>query len=132
MADEKEGIISSTKPYSDALIVYSRASTIHGVYYIFEKGRWAVERILWGIVVIVAMVLAIYWSITAYNKWRDDPIMTTISTNGLPIQRIPFPSITICAQGINNLVQLSNIFLTQFKNYVLNTLYLSKSIITIF
>ena len=109
MADEKEGIISSTKPYSDAVIGYSRASTVHGVYYIFEKGRWAVERILWGIVVIIAIALAIYWSITAYNKWRDDPIITTISTNGLPIQRIPFPSITICAQGNIDLVWVLNI-----------------------
>jgi hypothetical protein len=88
MAHEKEGIINSTKQYSDPLIGYGRASTVHGVYYFFEKNRWAVERILWGIVVIWAMVLAIYWSITAYNKWRDDPIITTISNNGMPMQYI--------------------------------------------
>ena len=100
MADDTEEIIKSTKPYSKTLTEYGRASTPHGVSYIFENGRWGVERVLWGIIVIFSIILAVYWSTTAYKEWQDEPITTTLATNGMSIQDVPFPSITICAQGI--------------------------------
>ena len=99
MEDGKEGIISSTKPYEDAAVGYGRASTIHGVFYVFEQGRWAVERVCWVIILIIAICLAVWWSLVAYGRWQDDPITITMATNALPIQNIPFPSITICPQG---------------------------------
>ena len=106
MEDGKEGIISSTKPYEDAVIGYGRASTVHGVYYVFEQGRWAVERVIWGVIIIVAICLAIWWSLVAYDRWQDDPVTITMATNALPIQNIPFPSITICPQGIWDIDQI--------------------------
>ena len=99
MEDGKEGIISSTKPYSDAVVGYGRVSTVHGVFYVFEQGRWAVERVAWTIVLFVAIFLAVWWSLVAYGRWQDDPITITMATNALPIQKVPFPSITICPQG---------------------------------
>ena len=105
MEDGKEGIISSTKPYSDAVVGYGRVSTVHGVFYVFEQGRWAVERVAWIIVLFVAIFLAVWWSLVAYGRWQDDPITITMATNALPIQKIPFPSITICPQGNGYLYQ---------------------------
>ena len=99
MDDCKEDKINTRKPYTKTLIEYASASTTHGIAYIFERGRWTFERIFWIIVVIIAIVFAINWSITAYENWQNDPVLTTIATTGLPIQDIPFPSITICAQG---------------------------------
>ena len=100
MEDGKEEIIGSAKPYEDAVIGYGRVSTVHGVYYVFEQGRWAVERVVWGVILIVAICLAIWWSLVAYDRWKDDPITITMATNSLPIQNIKFPSITICPQGM--------------------------------
>ena len=99
MEDSKEGIISSTKPYSDAVVGYGRVSTVHGVFYVFEQGRWAVERVAWILIIFVAIFLAVWWSLVAYGRWQDDPITITMATNALPIQKVPFPSITICPQG---------------------------------
>ena len=52
------------------------------------------------VIVIVAICLAIWWSLVAYGRWKDDPIAITMATNALPIQNIKFPSITICPQGM--------------------------------
>ena len=38
-------------------------------------------------------------SYTIYDEWQDHPVLTTIGTTGLPIERVKFPSITICGQG---------------------------------
>ena len=88
------------KPFTKTVLEYSSASTIHGISYIFETGRLIFERIFWGLVVVIAIILALTWSITAYKNWQNDPVLTTIATTGLPIENVPFPSITICAQGI--------------------------------
>ena len=107
MEDGKEGIISSTKPYEDAVVGYGRVSTVHGVYYVFEQGRWAVERVVWIIILIIGICLAVWWSLVAYGRWQDDPISITMATNALPIQRVSFPSITICPQGIIELININ-------------------------
>ena len=92
--------LKDSRPFSKTLVGYATASTTHGIYYIFERGRWILERFLWIFVVLIAILLAVSWSWKAYKKWEDDPMITSIATTGLPIQKIPFPSITICAQGV--------------------------------
>ena len=100
MEDCKDPGSKNPNPLGKTLVEYSNASTTHGIYYIFEGGRWILERLLWLLVVLVAIMLALTWSWWAYEKWQDDPMLTTIATTGLPVHKIPFPSITICAQGI--------------------------------
>ena len=92
--------LKDSRPFSKTLVGYANASTTHGIYYIFERGRWILERFLWIFVVLISILLAVTWSWNAYKKWEDDPMITSIATTGLPIQKIPFPSITICAQGV--------------------------------
>ena len=100
MDDCKDERKKASRPYSKTLFEYAAASTTHGIFYIFEKGRLILERVFWIIVVIIAVVIAVTWSFMAYEKWQEDPILTTVSTTGLPVKNVPFPSITICAQGI--------------------------------
>ena len=99
MDDYTDNRFKTSRPLSKTLFEYANAATTHGIFYIFESGRWILERIFWVIVVIIAILLAVTWSWWAYDKWEDEPMLTTIATTGLPIQTIPFPSITICAQG---------------------------------
>lgn len=35
----------------------------------------------------------------SYNDWETRPVLTTISSTGFPISKIPFPSVTFCSQG---------------------------------
>ena len=99
MDDCKDERTKPSRPFTKTLFEYAAGSTTHGISYIFEKGRLILERVFWIIVVIIAVVFAVTWSFMAYEKWQEDPVLTTISTTGLPVQDVPFPSITICAQG---------------------------------
>lgn len=100
MDNDSDERIKPSRPFSKTLIEYSSSSTTHGIFYIFERDRLVLERVLWFAVVIIAIMFAVSWSLLAYYEWQDVPMLTTISTTGLPIQDVPFPSITICAQGL--------------------------------
>ena len=66
---------------------------------------------------ILALVFAISLSITAYNNWKDDPVLTSVGTTGHPIEKISFPSITICPQGSANEIIDAALF-KQFERYL--------------
>ena len=75
-------------PYYKTLHEYASGSTAHGISYIFEEDRCFLERILWAIVVCVVLLFAITISINAYHNWKDNPILTSVKTTGLPIEKI--------------------------------------------
>ena len=108
MEDYTDNRFKTSRPLSKTLCEYGNTATTHGIFYIFESGRWILERIFWVIVVIIAILLALNWSWRAYQQWEDEPMLTTIATTGLPIQEIPFPSITICAQGESEIKKNKN------------------------
>ena len=81
---------------------YGAATTIHGIQYIFEPERFSCERLLWVVLVGIGMGVAILFSAQIYTDWKNDPVLTTIGTTGLDIQKMEYPSITICAQGAVN------------------------------
>ena len=102
---------------------YAAGTTVHGITYIFHRDRPLIERynlllpastkifpiskvisarLMWVVVVGLAVFFALDLSISAYGNWRSNPVLTTVWTTGHPIEKIPFPSITICAQGSVN------------------------------
>jgi hypothetical protein len=80
---------------------YSEHSTIQGVIYIFQTNQTQVGKVFWSIVTIAMIILGTYWSICAYQDWKENPVVTTIKTSALPIREISFPAVTICGQGMN-------------------------------
>jgi hypothetical protein len=81
---------------------YSEHSTIQGVIYIFQTNQTQVGKVFWSIVIIAMIILGTYWSICAYQDWKENPVVTTIKTSALPIREISFPAVTICGQGMNS------------------------------
>ena len=81
---------------------YADATTIHGIPYIFEEGRLAVERLLWILIVLGATAFSVFFSYRIWEGWQEDPVLTSVSTTGYPIELMEYPSITICAQGAVN------------------------------
>ena len=105
------------KPYTKTVYEYASVCTPHGISYIFEADRWPLERGLWIVVVCIFTGLAISWSVSAYRHWQDYPILTSVATTGYPIEKVPFPSITICAQGAANDIVDAALF-KQFERYL--------------
>ena len=98
--DDNTGKDEETKePISKTIYEYADVATTHGIYYIFEAGRLVFERVFWIIVVILALIFAIGLSVSAYDNWKANPVLTSVGTTGYPIERVTFPSITICPQG---------------------------------
>ena len=89
----------SDGPVSKTLKEYGGATTIHGIPYILEDCRRVFERFLWVFLVITSGFYTSYNSYKIYCDWQNDPVTTTIGTTGLNIEKIDYPSITICAQG---------------------------------
>ena len=117
-AEEDEADKNNNKgPIAKTTYEYADNATIHGIFYIFETGRLLFERIFWIIVVLLALAFAIGMSVSAYNNWKANPVLTSVGTTGYPIEKIKFPSITICPQGSANQIIDAALF-KQFERYL--------------
>ena len=78
---------------------YAENATVHGIAYVLERHAVIFSKIFWLLVFLTLVGGALFTIIKAYLNWQDDPVVTTVSKTGLPIQEIDFPSITICGLG---------------------------------
>ena len=90
---------SARKRIVDTTKEYSSSTTIHGMAYLFGDHISGVERLLWAVVVFLALYFAAYQVSNLYNEWQENPVATTLETVALPIEEIEFPAVTICPQG---------------------------------
>ena len=83
---------------------FASSTTIHGIAYIFDRALKVLDKVLWFLVVCFGAGVAIYMSLDAWNTWKDAPVLTSVSSTGLPLRKIDFPAITICSQGLIQVV----------------------------
>ena len=112
-----EEVSKAKRPYIETVREYSASTTIHGISYLFDRENRALDRLFWVVVVLVAIYGASTFSYDAYISWQDHPVITSIGTTGLPIERVKFPSITICAQGTAKEIVDAALF-KQFNEYL--------------
>ena len=62
---------------------------------------------------IAGLVLACYLCYPIFKKYRDEPVLTTVSTTSFPVWNIDFPAVTICN---NNKVIASRVTAAVKKN----------------
>ena len=115
--EEEEDKGAAKGPFFQTVHEYAEVATTHGIYYIFESGRLVLERVFWVIVVILALLFAIGLSVSAYDNWKANPVLTSVGTTGYPIEKVAFPSITICPQGSANEIVDAALF-KQFHHYL--------------
>ena len=89
----------SMRQFKKTLKAYGGLSTVHGVPYILDEGQHPLEKMLWIFLVGIGCWVVAYLSLKIYDDWQANPVITTVSTTGYSIKNIPYPSITICAQG---------------------------------
>ena len=61
---------------------YAANTTIGGISYIFDGALLILERLLWLVVFVVLVILAVYWSLEAYQQWKESPVLTSVKTTG--------------------------------------------------
>ncbi|CAB4059014.1 ASICN [Lepeophtheirus salmonis] len=99
---------------------YAEVSTGHGIRYIFEDKGNGLTRFIWATMVIGFIVISSIISKDAYDDWGNNPILTSVATTGLPIEKIQFPAITLCNQGnVKEVTQ--NVIKFRLDKYIQNT-----------
>lgn len=82
----------------DFFIDYCSNTTIHGIRYFTERKRHWTEKCWW----LIAMTLAVWFCGTSiqnvWAKWCNNPVTMNMNEKLLPIQTIPFPTVTICPE----------------------------------
>ncbi|XP_045454262.1 pickpocket protein 28-like [Melitaea cinxia] len=100
-------IIFSTQKKSSRLVNFYRSlcqdmreylltSTLHGLRYIGEKKLTWLERFFWLIAFGSSLICAGFFILNVYAKWRMSPMIVSINPENMPLNKLPFPAITIC------------------------------------
>ena len=116
----KKRIVETTKDYSSA-------TTIHGITYLTGDDTTALERLLWLVVVILAVLFATYQVGKLYKDWQDDPVVTTLDTVALPIEEIEFPAVTICPQGSRHQI-IDSVLFKQLQKFIKRKAYSQENL----
>ncbi|KAF5300625.1 hypothetical protein FQA39_LY11086 [Lamprigera yunnana] len=92
---------------------YCGSTSIHGIQYLGERGRYLIERLVWVLNMIIVTTLCSILIAKMYNKWKTSPVLVSFATTESSIDTIPFPSITICPQLKSNpeIYNFTNVFL---------------------
>ncbi len=64
------------------------------------------ERLAWGLVTLCGMSLAAIFTWQLVLRRERSPTLTTVETTAMPISRVEFPTINLCASGIVNMGRL--------------------------
>ena len=113
-ADQKK---SAGKKINETVNEFAKATSIHGCPYIVHHRNSGLERLLWIIVVGLALTFTAYQVATLYEEWQDEPVMTTLETVAEPIENIKFPAVTICPQGSRQEI-IDAVLFRQLKEYI--------------
>eukprot|EP00094_Tigriopus_californicus_P002100 TCALIF_02024-PA protein Name:"Similar to Nach Sodium channel protein Nach (Drosophila melanogaster)" AED:0.08 eAED:0.09 QI:38/0.85/0.37/1/0.28/0.5/8/0/589 len=89
---------------------YCGAASIHGLTYIAEEGRPIWENLLWVFLCIASAVVCVLLCLPIWNKWKDSPTYTTVSSTNFPVWEIDFPAFTVCSNEKIILKNLEHIY----------------------
>ncbi|KAM3957840.1 pickpocket protein 28-like [Aphomia sociella] len=77
---------------------YASNTTLHGMRYIADKTLTVVERLFWLLTFILSIALCFLLIRAVWIKWQTSPVIVSFSEKFVPVEMVPFPSITICPE----------------------------------
>ena len=114
---DSNGGMSLHKEIRQAFNSYASATTIHGISYLSNENS-KIERFLWLVVVVAAMMFTLLQTTTLYADWQNEPVIRTLDSI-IPITDVEFPAVTICPQGTIDRA-LDAVLFKQLKEYIAN------------
>ena len=98
---------------------YSSVSTIHGLRYVSDRKHSACGRAFWIVSLGIALASTSFQVVNIWNEWFDDPVVTSLNTISLPVEKIEFPAVTLCPQGSTADI-MDNFLFHQFEEWLIN------------
>jgi hypothetical protein len=80
---------------------FSQQSSIGGFAYIFSNLVVKADRFFWLIICTLFGCLAIFLTINTYQDWRENQVITTLSSTSKPVSDLKFPTVTFCSPGLH-------------------------------
>ncbi|XP_053603999.1 pickpocket protein 28-like [Plodia interpunctella] len=77
---------------------YLENSTLHGLKYTTVKGIHLAERIFWVVTFLLSLGMCLWLIHKVWHKWETSPVIVSFSEKIVPVEKVPFPSLTICPQ----------------------------------
>ena len=77
----------------DLFHTFSSTSTLHGMSFLGTTRNWF-SKVIWIFIVLGGLVLSIIGIDQCVKGWESNPVITSVWQ--VPIESIPFPSVTIC------------------------------------
>ena len=111
---------SARKRIVDTVKQYFSVATIHGLAYLCGNQISRAERLLWALIVLLALYFATYQVSNLYSDWQENPVVTTLDTVAYPIDEIDFPAVTICPQGSRQEI-MDLVLFRQLTEYIRNS-----------
>ena len=85
---------------------FSKHTSIGGFAYIFSNLVVKVDRFFWLFICTLFGCFATFLTINTYQDWRENQVITTLSSTSKPVSELEFPTVTFCGAGLHiDLVQ---------------------------
>ena len=107
---------SARKKVAETIIEFAESTTIHGLAYMVDR-KHSPWRPAWVMVGVLALIFSTYSVFDLYMQWQNEPLITSLKTVAMPIEKIKFPAITICPQGSRQEI-LDSVLYRQFTQYI--------------
>ncbi|KAK5641667.1 hypothetical protein RI129_010214 [Pyrocoelia pectoralis] len=91
----RRSVFSKIKEY---FLQYCETTTIHGMRYVGERGRYFMERLVWTVIIFSVSVICLGLIRHSYLRWRNSPVIVTFESSKTSISKIPFPAVTLCPE----------------------------------
>ena len=89
--DEVEVVVNELKVLKssfDIIKEYSEYATIQGLVYLSLPDQSSFGKFFWTLVIFLMMIMGLCWCIEAYQNWKDQPVLTTITTTAYSVKQV--------------------------------------------
>ncbi|CAO1373967.1 unnamed protein product [Diamesa serratosioi] len=73
--------------------------TCHCYRHLAQTDRSVAERIMWFIIHSFGASALLFFVVTAYKGFTENPLVTTLHDTIYPVEKIPFPAVSICSNN---------------------------------
>jgi hypothetical protein len=72
----------------EVFLDYTEYSTMQGLIYIFASYQTRFGKFFWSAALVLLFSLGIYWCAQTYQDWRENPVLTTITTTAFSTNEV--------------------------------------------
>ena len=94
--DEYTGYNNNDEDVGSVFSKFCNSSTVHGTYFWWES-RTIIGKFIWVCIVVLGIGSSALIINNSFVAWQTNPVITSVAQ--IPIEQIPFPSVTICPLG---------------------------------